>query len=629
MKRIIKYTLPLLSILFIFILLFSCDKETKYNTLECNILNDEDFSSVYFDANTKITIKGVDKPYYADIQLIAIQENDVERILYASYIYNYLVNAKSFDFITTGRGRLYAEIGSNFDLVNDRNSYYISKPNVSVTPIDGEIKVLVDSNEDLNLSSATNGVNISNGLIKKGIRFVLFNCCKDIDLSNIYLSKTLIIDKLELKDSGTCDIDFKDIQVSQEINSFNSNSKKTIYTFISPCTQIYNIEIDEGYTVKVFDNDSNIIDIKKEKLKYNNNYYIIVYSSKTGTYNIKIDYPIVNGEIELLYGDVMYLRFNAPDKNVYYIGNNGDNDIEYGFTNTDYETFGFVDVHNLSDIKSLDKNETTLIKIYNNTNGKKKFVPNIVEVSKSNVYNSYAVSSEGDYLINTNDYYYIYDGDNLEISNDKTSFFEDNIIIYSKCDFSMELMEYTFYALVNGNHIKNHGTCNELYYGDTLENVELYVKYNDGSEEKVNYGIYVNDKKIEASDAIYENMELSLRPYNIEINSNDPIIYIVPKPISFSYSISGDNVCINANNYNGKINEVVFEVENDYGANGTLIPHIKTLDESKSALFDRCELIGWAKGYGIKLNIYLLINDDYISLDDMLYNSSLEFDLNA
>jgi hypothetical protein len=601
--------------------LFSCNKETadaKYNVLECNILNDEGFTSEYFDANTKIVIKGNDTPYYADITIIVNLKNNDSRniILYQSWQYDYLVDVDDFEYMVEDCGRLYVKIGSNFALKNDENSYYISKPDVSVTPINGEIKVLVDSSESIDLASITNGVNIENGLINKGIRFVEFNCCDEVDLSNIHLAKSLIIGKVELDESGTCDIDFKNIEISQEMNGFNSNNKKTIYTFISKNTQIYDVELTEGYTFKVFDNNGNIIDIDKEKLKYNNAYYIIVYANTTGTYNIKIDYPMVAGEINLLHGDVVYLRFNAPTKDVYYIGNKGDSGI----------TFGFIDGNGIKDIKPIDKNETTLVKIINYSSDIKTFIPNIVEVSKSNVYNSYLVSKECDYSVNTSGYYYIYDGENLEKSNDKTPFFEEGVTIYSKYDFSIESMGYIFYALVNGKYVKNHGTYNELYYGDTLENIKLYIKYDNGNVEQVYYTPYVDNKEIELTDGIYKNVELSLKIYSIEINSDNPIFYIIPKPISFDYSIVGDNVYITTNNYNGKVNEVVFTVENDYRSDGTLRPHKKTLD-SKSATLGRNELIAWANGNDVKLKIYLPINCDYNNLDNMLYNSSLEFDV--
>ena len=190
-------------------------------------------------------------------------------------------------------------------------------------------------------------------------------------------------------------------------------------------------------------------------------------------------------------------------------------------------------------------------------------------------------------------------------------------------------MEYTFYALVNGRYVENHETYNELYYGDSLKNIKLYVKYKNGESEEVECSTKIDNVDYDLGDAIYNDCALCFKEiseqFKIDNNSNHLLIYIDPQPISFDYSISGDNVYITANNYNGKVNEVVFAVENDYRSDGTLRPHKKTLD-SKSAMLDRHELIDWAKGYDVKLSIYLPINDDYNNLDNMLYNSNLELD---
>jgi hypothetical protein len=465
------------------------------------------------------------------------------------------------------------------------------------------IKLVNNHYIDFKFRYSCDTTDLKNSVINETIGFIL--CKSDGTQKEIYRTTNYEI----------YTDDYENVEISQEIKAFNLKNTKYIYTFIPKSTQIYNIELTDGYTFKVYDNKSNLIDINKDKLKSNDTYYIEIYANKTGTYKLKIDYPLIENEINLSYGEEVYLRFNTPTKDVYYVGNKGDSNI----------IFGFIDGNGITEIKLLDKNENTFIKVYNNKSDIKTFVPNIVEVSESNVYSSYEVLYNGDYSINTNGKYYIYNGTSLEVSNYGTPFFKKGMIIYSKYEFSMELMDYSFYALVNGKYIENHGTCNELYYGDTLENIELYVKYSNGKEEKVDCKPYLDNKKFKSTDGIYKASVLTLIICNIEIDSEDPFFYINPQSILFDYSISGDNVYITANNYNGPVNDVEFTIDNDYKINGGLNTHDYILDESKSVTLDRHELITWAKGYDVKLNIYVKAN----SKGDIktIYNSSLKLDI--
>ena len=196
MKKIIKCIFPLLSILFVFMFLFSCDKETKYDTVECNILNDEYFGRESYTPNSKIIIKGNDTPFYGDVRIVANQNKKAE-VIYDSKDYNYFVDVDDFEYIADNNAIIYVEVGSNFTLEANDELYSITKTNINATPIDGKIKVLIRSSEHINVASVTENVNFSSGIIKNARDYITLECNSDIDLSTISFAKTEV-DKVEL-----------------------------------------------------------------------------------------------------------------------------------------------------------------------------------------------------------------------------------------------------------------------------------------------------------------------------------------------------------------------------------------------------------------------------------------------
>jgi hypothetical protein len=176
--------------------LFSCDRDKKYDIVECNILNDEYFARESYTPNSKIIIKGNDTPFYGDIRIVANQNKKAE-VIYDSKDYNYLVDVDDFEYITDNNTIIYVEFGSDFTLEANDELYSITNTNINATPIDGKIRALIYSSENLNLVSATDNVDFPSGIIKNARDYITLECNSDIDLSTISFAK-IEVDKVEL-----------------------------------------------------------------------------------------------------------------------------------------------------------------------------------------------------------------------------------------------------------------------------------------------------------------------------------------------------------------------------------------------------------------------------------------------